>query len=634
MPLRLAVVLALLGAPASAEIVARKTATLPGNDFGAFSRDGSLYARTADGQIEIFDAATGSMRAILKLEPRSPSLYGGWTLPLAFTPDGKKLIGVEVRIKSASVTPPRVSQSSRILMWDLETEKLVRSLKDVNHCFPTGSAFQPTQCGEVGVGGFSPDGRVVSLYVVEWWNTDRTEKLVPMDAALVDLVSGSVKKQAGPAYLLKDGRTLVLTASPTHCELQDLATGKRVSFLAGCTAHRTPAISPDGRTLAAMDPPTAWDVDTGVLKFALDGPKDLWAPPGFTADSRLLLAARAGLRAWDLETGKEAGFVKEPAWGDYGQWSLAPGGGYIAAASSMSPVMTTLHEVRYGGVPALPAVVAAPVPAPAALDLDAAPAGRTEPDANAYAVVIGVERYRQEGLPRAEYAARDAKAFHSYLTQAMGFDSKNVALLTDEQATRGDLEKYLGPWLANRVDERSRVFVYFSGHGAPNPKTGEGFLMPYEGDPSYPEVTAVSVKQVYQALAKLPTKNVTVVLDACFSGQGERSLIAKGTRPLVNLTAVKPPDGLVVLAAATGSQVSVSQPESRHGLLTHFILEGLHGKADANGDKAVTTSELYGYVRPAVERAARRQNQEQTPTLAPAPEALGPAAGGTWLRLK
>jgi uncharacterized caspase-like protein len=212
-----------------------------------------------------------------------------------------------------------------------------------------------------------------------------------------------------------------------------------------------------------------------------------------------------------------------------------------------------------------------------------------------------------------------------YLVGAMGFDEANVVLLTNEQATKTDLEKHLGPWLANRVTAKSRVFVYYAGHGAPNPATGKGFLVPYEGDPNYTDVTGFPLQALYDALGRLPAKDVTVVLDACFSGSGGRSLLAKGARPLVHAVKASAAGNTTVLAAASGAQVSASYPEGRHGLLSYFLFEGLQGAADADQDGAITTAELFAHARARVEREARKQNLEQTPQLSGAGSAV-------WLR--
>ncbi len=69
-------------------------------------------------------------------------------------------------------------------------------------------------------------------------------------------------------------------------------------------------------------------------------------------------------------------------------------------------------------------------------------------------------------------------------------------------------------------------------------------------------------------------------------------------------------------------------------MLTYFLLLGLRGAADADGDKQVTTGELFSYLRPAVEREARKKHVEQTPTLNPDPKALGARSARVWLKLR
>ncbi|MBI3552259.1 MAG: caspase family protein [Elusimicrobia bacterium] len=258
------------------------------------------------------------------------------------------------------------------------------------------------------------------------------------------------------------------------------------------------------------------------------------------------------------------------------------------------------------------------------LEVDIPPKTSARADPEAYAVVIGIEKYRD--VPKVDYAARDAQSVYDYLTQSMGFDSKNVALLQNERAGLADLDTYLGPWLEDRVSAKSKVMIYYAGHGAPNPKTGEGYLIPYDGNPTYVETKAFPVKRLYENLAKLPSKDVTVVLDACFSGAGGRSVLAKGARPLVMMKDAAPALGAntVALTAARGDQISTFDEEGRHGLLTYNLLKGLRGEADTDKDGKVTTEELFSYLGPAVERGARLQHVEQTPTLSPDIKSLGP----------
>ncbi|MBW2570521.1 MAG: ankyrin repeat domain-containing protein [Deltaproteobacteria bacterium] len=165
-------------------------------------------------------------------------------------------------------------------------------------------------------------------------------------------------------------------------------------------------------------------------------------------------------------------------------------------------------------------------------DVDELPVMQVKPNQNAYAIVIGVEKYRQN-LPKADFADNDARVMAEYLTKVMGYPEENIVTLINDRALKSDLEKYIGRWLPNNVEKDSSVFIYYSGHGAPNPKTGDAYLVPYDGDPSFIEETGYPLKRLYAKLDKLPAKEIIVVLDSCFSGAGGRSVLAKGARPLV-----------------------------------------------------------------------------------------------------
>ena len=240
---------------------------------------------------------------------------------------------------------------------------------------------------------------------------------------------------------------------------------------------------------------------------------------------------------------------------------------------------------------------------------------------NAHAIVVGLDLYRNR-LPRADFASHDAQVVAQYVAQTLGYEQENTALLLNEHATKGDFEKYVESWLPNRVETGDSVFIYFSGHGAPHPKTGEAYLVPYDGDPTFIEKTGYPLERLYSHLASLPAKEIIVVLDSCFSGAGGRSVLAPGIRPI--MTEIHNPllaKGMtMVLAASTGQQVSSTYEEKRHGLLTYFFLKGMQGDADTNKDGAIDLVELFDYLKPQVERIARREfNNEQTPQL------LGPA---------
>lgn len=250
-------------------------------------------------------------------------------------------------------------------------------------------------------------------------------------------------------------------------------------------------------------------------------------------------------------------------------------------------------------------------------DVDELPEIKAKPNKNAYAIVIGIEQYRQK-LPGADFATADAKTMAEYLTKAMGYPEENVVMLANDHAALGDFVKYFEKWLPNNVEKNSTVFIYYSGHGAPNPKSGDAYLVPYDGDPSFIEQTGYSLKRLYEVLGKLPAKEIIIALDSCFSGAGGRSVLAKGARPLVmnfqeNTSLSK---NMTVLSASTGDQISSTYDEKGHGLFTYFLLRGIKYENVIKKDGFLNIDELHAYMKPQVERVARRQyNNEQTPQL-------------------
>jgi len=250
-------------------------------------------------------------------------------------------------------------------------------------------------------------------------------------------------------------------------------------------------------------------------------------------------------------------------------------------------------------------------------DVDELPAMKASLNKYAYAIVIGIENYRQK-LPKADFASSDAKLVSEYLTKVMGYPEENVVTLLNDQAALGDFVKYFERWLPNNIEKDGRVFIYYSGHGAPNPKTGDAYLVPYDGDPSFISETGYSLRRMYDALEKLPAKAITVALDSCFSGAGGRSVLAKGMRPLVmNLQGnLNLPKNVTVLSASGGDQTSSTYDEKGHGLFTYFLLKGIKDEEVVSSDGSLKLNNLFSYLKPQVERIARKQyNNEQTPQL-------------------
>jgi hypothetical protein len=271
-----------------------------------------------------------------------------------------------------------------------------------------------------------------------------------------------------------------------------------------------------------------------------------------------------------------------------------------AAAQGLSADdIARIAKAVQGSAPAAPAAASFPAsPAPSF-------AADERPDD--LAVIVGIETY-SDIASKASYAERDATAFKAYV-RALGVPERNIVLLTGSKAVRSALTKNVEGWLPRLAKADSRVYFYFSGHGAPDVKTGQAYLVPWDGDPNFLDATAYPVAQLYKKLGELPAKQVLVAMDSCFSGAGGRSVLASGARPLVGrIDTGAVPAKLTVLAASGGSEISGSLDAKGHGAFTYFLLEGL------NAGKT-TPKALNEYLTPRVQDEARRLNRDQTPQL-------------------
>jgi uncharacterized caspase-like protein len=234
---------------------------------------------------------------------------------------------------------------------------------------------------------------------------------------------------------------------------------------------------------------------------------------------------------------------------------------------------------------------------------------------DAYALIVGISNYSTSGIPAVKYAGRDAEGMKDYLVNVCGFLPDNIRMVSDAQATKSRIEALIQDWLGRYISRSSQmVFIYFAGHGTPSPDKGDAYLVPYDGDPELPS-TLYSLSSFYQALSQLPSDNIVVALDACFTGTGGRSVLAQGKRPLV---AVKMPEAnqkLSVVTASAASEISQDYDVKRHGLFTYYLLKGMRGEADADGDGWVTLGELYNYLKPKVGEESRKLGYTQTPQL-------------------
>ena len=253
--------------------------------------------------------------------------------------------------------------------------------------------------------------------------------------------------------------------------------------------------------------------------------------------------------------------------------------------------------------------------------------GMTNPQA--VAVVIGNRNYTYRDVPDVDFAHNDALIVKEYLIRTLGYKQENIIYRQD--ATKGTFEEVFGTRdnhrgkLFNYVlpEGLSDIFIYYSGHGAPDVKSSldekPSYLVPVDANPSNVSLGGYSLDVLYENLKQTPYRHATVVIDACFSGMsaggtliGEISGLGLPTLEIPGISQ----DRSAIFTATGSQQVANWYRDKQHSLFTYFFLKALRGEADVNGDNRLTASEISEYVgRQVLSTARRYHSRDQNPHL-------------------
>ena len=233
-------------------------------------------------------------------------------------------------------------------------------------------------------------------------------------------------------------------------------------------------------------------------------------------------------------------------------------------------------------------------------------------NSNAIALIVGVAEY--EKTAAAEFADKDAQVFFDYAHLKLGIPQNRIQTLVNDKADVVGLLSGINKWLKRSVRQgESDVYIFFAGHGLASDDGDTAYLIPYDGAPDFLERTAISRDEVFREVSSVNPRSVTVFLDTCYSGdtRGESRLIAG--RPLgIKLQEQSLPAGFTVLTAAGGDQIAKPLKEAQHGMFSYFLMKGMEGDADSDGNNEITARELHSYVR---ENVVQQSGGSQVPEL-------------------
>ena len=231
------------------------------------------------------------------------------------------------------------------------------------------------------------------------------------------------------------------------------------------------------------------------------------------------------------------------------------------------------------------------------------------------ALIIGVADYEKTDA-NAIYADKDAQQFYDYATMKLGVPSTNIKELINQKADRVEIGLAIKDWI-NRTTKKGKtdIYIFFAGHGLASDDGKDMFLLPYDGSPRL-LASAIKRKELFDDIKQANPRSVTVFLDTCYSGAGRADgemllAMAKGL-VVVDEQQQKLPDNFTLFTAASAQESAWSLPEAQHGTFSYFLMKGMEGNADLNGDKKLTNGELRDYLLDNVGRYAQKQ---QTPQM-------------------
>lgn len=249
---------------------------------------------------------------------------------------------------------------------------------------------------------------------------------------------------------------------------------------------------------------------------------------------------------------------------------------------------------------------------------DAVARGTENVEGQRFAVVIGISDYVDDAIPDLDFADDDARAFYEFLRSDRagmgGIPDENITLLLNRDATYRNMRSALYTFLEQATDD-DLVYIYIAAHGAPNPNRPDDlFILPHDAEAEDIAGTGLPMEHVNEAIQKLYARHTVLLTDACHSGgigggsfatraaPGDETLNAINRAFLQDLQATQ--SGLAILTASEARQLSREGEQwgGGHGVFTWYLLQGLEGRADTDGDRIVRLGELLEYVRDGVRR--------------------------------
>lgn len=261
---------------------------VPGVPFPdvAFSPDSRLLASVGGTPVKLWNVESASLKT--EISDGVEEL----TYSPAFSPDGRTLAAwsgdmtvYRSRLGSREIT---IEPAGQLLLWDLETGRVIRKLKRFKHMVWSHSLR------------FSPDGKLLVNGCDVGWNSWNAQS----GQLIRDHRERGKQSMSDPVFL--GGATQVAFRSGDKVKIFDVDSGKELRALRHGGDISRLALTNDGKLLASggFDGKVKfWDVDSGQLLYTLDAHNGVVHGMAFSPDRKALVTGGKDgiLKMWDIQ---------------------------------------------------------------------------------------------------------------------------------------------------------------------------------------------------------------------------------------------------------------------------------------------------------------------------------------------
>ena len=250
-----------------------------------------------------------------------------------------------------------------------------------------------------------------------------------------------------------------------------------------------------------------------------------------------------------------------------------------------------------------------------------------------HALLIGVDLYDDERITPLRYAGDDAWALAGAFVERCRFDE--VIVLTEAPETEpagppAGVRHGGRPTVKNIIDHLRRLathlrddslFVFgFSGHGVEDNGREEAYLYAADSLADHHTVNSLPVGTLRDLLGRLPTRWQVLLLDACRNdpraGKGDTDnplgeVLAKNLVGFARNAAGTNDRHTAFLSACRRGQRAHEWPDFKHGVCSHYLLQGLAGPAWSGG--RLTIRGLAHHTKTGMEGWQRAAGLQQEP---------------------